>query len=252
MSETAITKKCTMCGEEKDVELFSNCKGEKDGKSYKCKECHKELRKPPKTHVGGGLNGRKTPLENVPIQPFGKCQCGCGADTNVIKESRNKYYPRGKVTEFLRGHHQVKRTPLAHSEDCGYKDDCWIWDGGTNKETGYGIITKNGKTKLAHRIVYQEMVEIIPDDMTVDHLCLQKLCVNPSHMEIVTLGENVSRAHHNGLCTYKTAPRTHCYRGHPLIGDNVAIDSHGNRACRQCRRDAAKRRYYKRKEMAAV
>lgn len=72
---------------------------------------------------------------------------------------------------------------------------CWLWRGFCGSD-GYGRFSTSGTTTArAHRHAYELLVGVIPDDMTIDHLCNVRPCVNPQHMEIVTRGENTRRAH---------------------------------------------------------
>lgn len=104
------------------------------------------------------------------------------------------------------------------------ENDCWNWTGKINKG-GYGYLSSRGKYYLAHRISYEFFVGEIPDGLTIDHLCRNRRCVNPNHLEVVTLKENISRG--------ERARQTHCLRGHPLFGNNLYIDSN-HRRCRKC------------------
>jgi hypothetical protein len=78
---------------------------------------------------------------------------------------------------------KVKRNP---------KTGCWIWQAATN-EKGYGQFRLKGKIKKAHRASYEIFVGPIPRGKTVDHNCRNIICVNPKHLELVTLHENVMR-----------------------------------------------------------
>jgi hypothetical protein len=82
-------------------------------------------------------------------------------------------------------------------------DNCWLWMGcklpkQKNRPGGYGYFSHNNKNVYAHRFAYELWVGPIPPNMTIDHLCFTPSCVNPSHMEIVTLAENTRRGNfHN-------------------------------------------------------
>lgn len=70
---------------------------------------------------------------------------------------------------------------------------CWLWTGGIDSY-GYGRIYGYGAPILAHRCVYEILVGPIPDRLTLDHLCRIKRCVNPDHLEPVSLAVNIRRA----------------------------------------------------------
>jgi hypothetical protein len=110
---------------------------------------------------------------------------------------------------------------------------CWLWKPVT-ASGGYGQFTANGKTRLAHRAAYELLVGPIPQGLTIDHLCSVRHCVNPAHLEAVTLAENIRRARvwENGAAHQRN--KTHCPYGHPYSGDNLRIASDGKRACREC------------------
>lgn len=112
---------------------------------------------------------------------------------------------------------------------------CWEWTGGARSGSGYGVFSVNGRMVYVHRFAYGLTGESVPDDMTIDHLCRNKACVNTAHMEIVTRGENGRRA--NRCRIYRQ--KDECKRGHRFVGENIYIDGSGQRACRTCRRDRA-------------
>ena len=93
---------------------------------------------------------------------------------------------------------------------------------------------------LIHRKVWEEARGPIPEGMTIDHLCMQKTCINPDHMEVVTRSENSRR---------RLRAQTHCVKGHPLSGENVVLlkkrDGYTRRCCVTCRR-ATNRAYMQR------
>lgn len=118
---------------------------------------------------------------------------------------------------------------------------CWLWTGAIDL-VGYGRIGEgghNGRTLLAHRVAYEHAVGPIPDGLTLDHLCRVRHCVNPDHLEAVTMGENVLRGDNPPAAN---ARKTHCIRGHDLT--DAVRDKMGRRVCALCvavRRDEAYR-----------
>jgi len=112
---------------------------------------------------------------------------------------------------------------------------CWEWQGGKNKD-GYGTFSLeavNGVRgrKLAHVYAYEKSIGPFPHGLISDHLCRNHACVNPLHIEPVTLGENVLRGEGFAAVNKK---KTHCPRGHPYSRDNLKITKLGHRLCRAC------------------
>ena len=81
-------------------------------------------------------------------------------------------------------------------------DDCWEWTAHRNSY-GYGIISINYKNRQAHRIMYEEFIGPIPEELQLDHLCRNRACVRPDHLEPVTCGENLNRGHASRGTTMK-------------------------------------------------
>lgn len=108
---------------------------------------------------------------------------------------------------------------------------CWIWTLSIESRTGYGKGWNEGKSESAHRISYKAFKGEIPDGLHIDHLCRVRECVNPDHLEAVTLKENVLRG--VGI-TAENARKKHCKHGHPFTGYNVIRRESGRRTCRTC------------------
>jgi len=100
---------------------------------------------------------------------------------------------------------------------------CWNWKAGTDGR--YGLFKLNGKDEKAHRVAYLLEKGSIPEGLSLDHLCFNKLCVNPAHLEPVPIRINIQRA---------AARKTHCKRGHALVGDNIRVFPDKPRVCKQC------------------
>jgi hypothetical protein len=107
---------------------------------------------------------------------------------------------------------------------------CWEWTGAITR-LGYGNAYVGGRTMLAHRAVYEALVGPVPNGLTLDHLCRNRGCVNPAHLEPVTHRENVLRG--EGFAA-RHARKTHCPRGHPYDEKNTEW-YRGGRYCRACR-----------------
>jgi len=124
-------------------------------------------------------------------------------------------------------------------------DGCWEWQGSTLK--GYGRLRgDDGEVVLAHRLSYEMHVGPIPAGLSIDHLCRTPLCVNPAHLEPVTLAENNRRA--LPFRPPKARP-THCKHGHELTPQNTITDPNGSRRCRECSRRRS--REWKRRQSAS-
>lgn len=125
-----------------------------------------------------------------------------------------------------------------------FSDGCWEWKAAVEPTGGYGILNVNGRTRKAHKVVYEILVGSVPEGLELDHLCRNRRCVKPGHLEPVTRRENVARG--VAPSAVNTA-KTHCVHGHPFSGDNLILRSDGGRRCRICRRDGNRRMKARRK-----
>ena len=124
--------------------------------------------------------------------------------------------------------------------------DCWNWTGNLGWQ-GYGQFwSEKQKTVRAHRWSFNRWNDAVPDGMQLDHLCRNRKCANPFHLESVTPRENVLRG---DTPASRNAAKAECNEGHPLAGPNLRINSRGDRVCRECSRAASRRVTQKRKQM---
>lgn len=110
---------------------------------------------------------------------------------------------------------------LSHEDENG----CWVWDK-PNPHDGYGQFFGQ-----AHRWSYEHHIGPIPEGLHIDHLCRNRACVNPWHLEPVALEENVMRG--EGYFA-KNARKTRCIRDHEFTADNTYTTPGGRRQCRKC------------------
>lgn len=121
-------------------------------------------------------------------------------------------------------------------EKVAVTDGCWEWTA-SRQANGYGQFWRGGGVKIvAHRLAWELTNGPVPDGMQLDHLCRNRGCCNPSHLEVVTPRENTLRSPINPAAI--NARKTHCPAGHPFD----ARTKNGRRMCLRCRRAYANER----------
>jgi hypothetical protein len=108
---------------------------------------------------------------------------------------------------------------------------CWTYTG-SERSQGYGLFLYEGNRVSAHRAAYMILVGAIPDSGVVHHLCRNRRCCNPAHLQLTTPSEHPLL---DPTIVQKNKEKTHCIRGHEFTPENTYVFSEG-RACRECRR----------------
>ena len=113
---------------------------------------------------------------------------------------------------------------------------CWEWQGSIIT-SGYGHFWDGSRWWVAHRFAYEKIYNYpIPKGLEIDHLCRNKICVNPAHLDVVTRSENTKRGLLPSIVGARQRGKTHCPYGHPYDEVNTYAFPNGRRGCRTCMR----------------
>jgi len=118
---------------------------------------------------------------------------------------------------------------------------CWLWTGSVTNQ-GYGSFRVDGVSTTAHRAAYEALVGPVPAGLVLDHLCRNRRCCNPKHLDPVSQRENTLRS--PIALGALNAAKTHCPKGHPYNAENTYVYRYPSttvRRCRECARLRAKR-----------
>jgi hypothetical protein len=126
-------------------------------------------------------------------------------------------------------------------------ETCWLWTGFRNRD-GYGVY----RGRLAHRVAYIAAYGPYPEGTVTDHLCRVRHCVNPQHLEAVTIGENIRRGQLSMLMKLKHRRIVACPKGHLYTQDNLYLDEnrdgHTRRKCKICTKERRRLQYLRERE----
>ena len=126
---------------------------------------------------------------------------------------------------------------------------CWEWTSSIRKD-GYGQFSFNGKPVLTHRFSFELFKGYIPINLDLDHLCRNRKCVNPDHLEAVTRSENLIRGNAVLKRGVEQSQKTHCPQGHQYLDDNLYVwkneKNNTERHCRKCH-NIQQQKYMKKK-----
>lgn len=123
--------------------------------------------------------------------PSGLCMCGCGKPAPIATKTNRQFgHVKGQPVRFIKGH---SNCIAPHNSYCvDPETGCWVWQG--HLHNGYGrMLTPEGVVRPAHTVFYETKFGPLPEGMEPDHLCRNRECVNPDHLEPVSRRVNCRR-----------------------------------------------------------
>ena len=128
-----------------------------------------------------------------PPNPSGLCMCGCGQPTPIAKQSETRSGAvAGFPTKYIPRHSARRRLAIDHV-DRGYETPCHIPNRAKSSGNGYIQVHRAGEPVRLHKLMYESANGDVPAGMVLDHLCRQRDCCNPDHIEAVTVAVNTQR-----------------------------------------------------------
>lgn len=248
-------KQCAKCGAVKPISQFHKKSNAKDGYRNECKPCRVEAvkewaRQNPEKVKAKEARRRQSEKYKKYHRKWREQNRDRVAGYSAADYAKHREARRATRAVYRDAHRIVRAKPTVEERFFAKVEkgtDCWLWTGAHDKH-GYGCFAPDGrragprKLTRAHRFAYELLVGPIPEGLTLDHLCRVPACVNPAHLEPVTLRENILRGE---APSAKQARRTHCIHGHPLDGRRAD----GHRYCLTCNRErsrvAQRERYWR-------
>lgn len=168
-------------------------------------------------------------------------------NTPENKEKRkawNREYNKRKRSEEMKFDRKKVTLKLLALAKVDWVDGCWQWQGVLDNH-GYGLLSVSGLNRLAHRLSYLIFKGEIGSQLQIDHLCRNRKCINPEHLDAVLQSENLRRGF--GLPGVNSR-KQRCPSGHAYSHENTYVyPKSGHRRCMTCQREYARRRYHAKK-----
>jgi len=180
------------------------------------------------------------------------CECGCGGTAPIATRNYTvRGWVKGLPLRFIHGHNVGLVPPAERFKAFVRVDDqgCHVWTGG-QCGNGYGEFSFQRRPVRAHKWNWEQVNGPVQKGLELDHLCRNRLCVNPAHLEAVTKAVNVQRGEGPQRAAMAKQAITHCPKGHPYDEENTRYRKNGHRACRTCERARCLANYHKRRQAA--